>query len=71
MLRLKEIKRAAAKNAAERLELIKMLLGRMDRDEHLRKRIDNIDDSFIRKMYRFPGDITTHRIATVLEKIGE
>lgn len=33
-----------------------------------RKMIDDVDGNFIRKVWRWPGDITFHRIATTLKK---
>jgi hypothetical protein len=32
-------------------------------------KIKEVDDTFIRKFYHFPGDITTHRIAKTLVKV--
>jgi hypothetical protein len=70
-MRLKEIMLAAERNAQERLLLVKELERKLGKDQYLRKRVDNVDGSFLRKIFRFQGDITSHRIATVLRKIGE
>lgn len=61
-----EIKEKAEMNAAERLEIIKDIRAYPE----LVKQITTIDDSFSRKIYSYPGDITTARIARVLKKLG-
>ncbi len=63
------IKRAKA-NAAERLQLIKDVIALFEADPALANKADDFDSSFLRKIYHFPGDITSHRIANVLSKIS-
>ena len=65
----KIIKQATA-NAKQRLKLLDKVRDAIDNDPAMRKAINKADGSFIRKIYGWPGDITTHRIATVLTKAG-
>lgn len=86
-INIEALRQRALRNAAERLELIRDLrellglpkpgetfntqLNAALMNNELAKRIDEADESFLWKIGIFPGDITTHRIATVLTKISQ
>jgi len=70
-MKLQEIMLKAEVNAIGRLALIKDIQWHVSNNQPLRDRIYQVDPTFVRKILRFPGDITSHRIATVLRKIGE
>ena len=70
-MNLKTIQTKAAKNRDERLSIINSLVDEMDKDKSLIKKINKIDKTFVRKIFHFPGDITSHRIAKVLQKVSE
>ena len=57
-------------NWNERGDLISAIKRACMEDSKLEDAIDSVDSSFLRKLYNFPGDLTTHRIAKVLSKIS-
>jgi hypothetical protein len=63
------IKKQAEENWKERAVLMQHMKDLCEDDE-ICEAIHKVDKSFIRKLYNFPGDITTHRIHNVLTKIG-
>jgi len=69
-MRLNEIKARAELNAIGRLSLIKEFEKILANDPTLRRKVDKVDDNFLRKIFHYQGDITAARIAKVLEKIG-
>lgn len=60
----------AQKNAEERLTLIEQAQKLFESSQTLCEAADKADKTFLRKLFNFPGDITTHRIAKVLAKIS-
>lgn len=58
----------AKQNALERLDLINEMRD-VVKEFKLNQKVDDIDGNLLRKLNRFPGDITTHRIATVCKKL--
>lgn len=67
-MKLEDIARDAKSNWAKRNYLVRTLQG-INFTKAQKKKIDKIDPKFLRKLYNFPGDITTHRIHKVLSKI--
>jgi hypothetical protein len=71
MNNIQRIQKRAAANAAERLELVNEVRDLVLKDPVFLAKCEAIgDDSFVRKLIGFPGDITTHRLAKNLAKIG-
>jgi len=62
------IERATA-NWQERHDIMEDLKTAINSSKVVGENIKEVDDTFIRKFYHFPGDITTHRIAKTLVKV--
>lgn len=58
----------AKENSEQRLELIDKMRTFVY-DKELAPDIDAFDSTFVRKLFNFPGDITTARIAKVMQKL--
>lgn len=65
----KQILEMASKNASDLITLKKDMRTLIESKLLLADKIREVDPNFIRKLYHFPGDITSHRIQKVLEKI--
>ena len=66
--RAEKIIEAAKRNAIERQKLIKDTKELVKADAKLWNTCLDVDKNFLRKVLRYAGDITTHRLATTLSK---
>ena len=62
------LRNRAEDNARERLDLINEMRD-VVKEFKLNRKVDAIDGNLLRKLRSFPGDISTHRIATTCHKL--
>jgi hypothetical protein len=66
----KEILELAKENATQRLELIRQTQEYFKHTStELDELVSKLDASFLKKLYNFPGDLSTHRIAKIMERL--
>ena len=64
-----ELANEGEQQAAERTKLMEDVKNLLNEEPHLRDVITSFDTTFIRKLYNYPGDITSFRIGKVMRKL--
>lgn len=66
---LEGLKTRAWKNAADKQSILEDTIALFKDSTTLQEAANKVDPSFLRKLFNFPGDITSTRISKVLSKI--